>query len=329
MRRCWAFVVLTTGVAAAVACSSFSSNDDPGTPDSAVESGAVDDASADAGSDVVPDAADGGASCDPTTPFVTFQPIGELDKDGFDESTPRLTDDERTIVFESNQSAGGIAYDLYSATRIDRGHPWDTALPLANVSTGALEAHPWISKDGLRLIFARAVNPDPFDIYQSTRSTTKTDFDVATSPLQTVNETSSADFTPFLTHDSAELFFASNRSGESHIWVSATGAGGALQPPKQLVIEGVPLGSRHDTPVLSQDGTTMYFSLIEVDGGTGASHIWVATRSPTPNTFVDAKPVSEIKDGSDQLPGWLSGDKCRLYYTAQTFGGRDLYVASR
>src|SRR5206468_539267 len=66
-----------------------------------------------------------------------------------DESTPRLTPDELTIVFESN---GAGNFDIYEATRANRDAPF--GLPTSIVNITNTDVHPWISSDRRLLFFA-------------------------------------------------------------------------------------------------------------------------------------------------------------------------------
>lgn len=306
------------------ACSSFGSNDDAtpsdGGPDAA--SPPVDAPVADApGIPSVP--------CDVTKPFTTKTPIADVNTDGFDESTPRLSEDELAMVFDSNSPSGGLAYDLFLASRPGLDKPFAKGPPsLANVSSSAVEAHAWISADRTALFFARA-NGGSFRLFQASRATATADFG-SLAELATLEDPVGQEYAPFATR-TLDLYYTATTAdaGLPRLYKATRDGSGRFQPSAPLVIAGIPTKAIVEFPTPSRDELTLYFSVIAIedDGGQGVQQIWVATRT-TGNEFTGAHPVAELGSSHNTTPGWLSNDGCRLYYTLQT-GTRDIYVASR
>lgn len=76
------------------------------------------------------------------------------------------------------------------------------------VPTSSADAHPWISGDGLTILFARALSGNDYDIYRAVRASAGVAFGLP--EKLDVSLPSSSDLSPFL-GPSGDLWFASDR----------------------------------------------------------------------------------------------------------------------
>jgi hypothetical protein len=207
--------------------------------------------------------------------FSTPVPVSELDTAKF-ESGPTLTDDALDIMFERNLGGGG---DLYEATRTATGAPFTGITALATVNSPADETDPFVSADGLRLVFDSSTASNGYDLYETTRPARASAF-AAPTPLTELNTTSD-DYNPTVSADGLDIFFSSNRPGGPGGLDIYTAHRPALdQPFGPATLVGELSTSLDDCCVrLSLDGTTMYFnSSTNIVGGSNAD-LDTATRS--------------------------------------------------
>jgi WD40 repeat protein len=131
---------------------------------------------------------------------------------GAGEGTPFQSFDGLSLFFYSLR-AGDDDRDLWQATRPDPGSPFEQARLLPGINTFALDHLPWLSVDGLTLLFVsnRDGSQGQSDIWISTRPTPSSRFAVV-QPVEGVN--SSADEgRAVLARDGKTIFFASDREG--------------------------------------------------------------------------------------------------------------------
>lgn len=95
-------------------------------------------------------------------------PVTELNSPALD-LTPAVRADGLEIIFASNRSG---STGLWTSTRADVNHPWETPVSLGPSFQVGSEAFPALSSDGRELYFysARAGGSGSFDLYRSTRS---------------------------------------------------------------------------------------------------------------------------------------------------------------
>lgn len=144
--------------------------------------------------------------------------LTEINSDGWD-SAPSLSNDRLTIYFMSDRSGGAGDSDIWYATRPSTTDPFGAPENLAVVNTGAMEASPSISADGLTLYFNsdRSGGLGGQDIWQATRPDASSPFGAP----QNLAEVNSAedDQGPAISADGRTLYL--NRGTSSHdIFVS-------------------------------------------------------------------------------------------------------------
>jgi Tol biopolymer transport system component len=151
-----------------------------------------------------------------------------------------------------------------------------------------------------------------------------------------VNDPTNNNVAPTVSTDGSELFLSSNRVGNQYRIYHATSSGSAFSTATEVTeLTGVDGGGRGlETPVLSDDGLTLYFSVVaNADGSGFAFTVWMAQRATVNDPFGNLQAVTEINaDSPFSAPAWLSNDACRLYVSqTRADGGTtfNLYVYRR
>ena len=326
-RRGWRLMLWATlGCATVTACPS------PYSDDGARASDAGSDATGDAGGNDGTDGAPGDAgvlpdasACDPQKPFSTPVMIAELSSTAQDYSLA-FTADERTVILASTRLDGG--QQLFVASRANVGDPFPAPVPLAIPDANTATA-PSLTPDGGLLFFELPTADAGFDLYSTTRlATADIAYDVPL-PLAELN-TDANELAPAISADGNEVFFVSSRTGQQAIYRSTRTAAGPFRPPA-LVNEIFLDGGREIAPVLSADGTTLYFAA-DSTSGLGALDIWVATRPSRVEVFGAPRPLPELSSTASDQPVWVSPDGCRLYLASGRGGPSrvfDFYVATK
>ena len=295
------------------------SGSDAGTDADAVDASTDESTSVEGGGDAAVDADAG--PCGARVPFTSIAPINELGDAG-DSERPRLSADELTIYFAVPSTPNRIFY----ATRPTTSSPFSTAEPLAAVNVVYNANDPSVSSGGLTM-FLTSGQASTRDIYISRRDSGTAAF---TAPaLVTALSSSEEDRHPFLALDERDLWLASSRGAGSNLRIyRAAFDGGDFAAPVQILELASPTDDA--APVLSADGLTIYFASQRT--GSQARDVWRASRSVRDGVFSTIENVSELNSASDDLPGWLSPDNCRLYFSTSrgsTSGEHRLWLATR
>ena len=186
-----------------------------------------------------------------------------------------LTDDADDIIFER-------LGDLWEARRANPSAAFDPPALIAELNTSAAELAPFMTADGLRIVFASSrVGPDTdgLDVFEATRPSLA---DPVTSPIELTPLTSSSDDTsPTLSADALDIFFSSTRPGGpggADIYTShRTGVDRPFAPPALVPQLS---SAMDDTGVrLSRDGATMYMSYNPLTSGGANADLDTATRA--------------------------------------------------
>jgi hypothetical protein len=262
--------------------------------------------------------------CDPIAKFGPPMPIAGLDM--VDGGTARLSADELTIYFSGNPA------DLWVAHRSVLTEAFGTPTLITAQNSSSPDFDPAVSSDGLTLWFGSSrVANEGIHLYVATRTSTLAEFG-APGLVATVNGTDvkQSDSQPFVTRDSAELWFTSTRVGGLggyDIW-HTTWKGNVFTAPA-IVPE---LNSLSDDwlPTLSADRLTVYFtSTRAATGTTGGFDIWTSHRSTVNDGFPAPMLVDELNTAGTDFATWLSADNCRIYGTSNGGGPYRLFVATR
>jgi WD40 repeat protein len=199
--------------------------------------------------------------------------VDELATDA-DDGSPTLTDDALVLVF---QRAG----DLFEATRPAPDTAFGVTAALAIDSTTA-DGDPFTSADGLRLVFASSrIGPDQhgLDLFEATRPARGAAFG---QPVELAAlDTDVDDFSPTLSADGLEIFFASRRAGGPGGADVYTARRPALDEPFAAPVLVPELSSARDDVGLrlAADGTTLFFDYDALTMGGANADLWTAVRS--------------------------------------------------
>ena len=264
--------------------------------------------------------------CDPTKAFGAPAPLAELDLPGENDRAARLTPDELTIYFSSDRSNIRRIYRATRARTDDAFGPPALLDELTTPSVSFTAAAP--SADGLELIIEqRAVDAGGgADLHRLTRATMAAPFGNATD-IGSVN-TAQDETDPHLGAGDLELWFARPAIGGFDIFLASRPALAAPFGPASSLAGVINRPSVSETdPVPSADGTELFFQ----SDRDGPSRIFVAHRTSPSEPFGAPAHVKELDGtGTNDVPNWLSTDRCVLYMTSTPGSGiSDLYVATR
>jgi len=193
---------------------------------------------------------------------------------------PAVTGDGLRIFL---QVAGGGPTDLYLGTRTTTAVEFSTPAPLANVNSGSFELIPFISADGVHLLFA-SNRSGAFLLYESTANAGV--FGAATLvPGVGSGNGAAVDTAPVLSGDLLSLYFASTRvdtaSTSYDLFVARrTTPTGPFGTPTLVAELNDANAAASDVPSwLSADDCRLYLTSDRLTPG-GGFDVYVATRTP-------------------------------------------------
>jgi hypothetical protein len=138
----------------------------------------------------------------------------------------------------------------------------------------------------------------------------------------------STEYTPFLSNDALDLYFASDRLTDFDVYrAQRATTSSAFQMPQP--VPNVNTAAEESQLTLSRDGLE---ALLGSNRG-GERDIWRATRALTTDPFGAFTVVSNIATNADEYNAILSHDELRLYFAADSRSGGlglyDLWYADR
>jgi Tol biopolymer transport system component len=224
----------------------------------------------------------------------------------------------------------GMSDRVYVAERADRRRYFSSANRVTILGTTLAPAEPFLSDDGLKLYFVTgSANSADRDIWSATReSTTLTTFSAA----QAVAAVNSAyeEASPWLSEDELTLLFSTARpggSGDLDIWRATRElATGAFSSP--TVLAGVNSAGRDESPVLSQDGLTLYFTTTR-ESVTGKQDVWYATRNSLDEEFGVPAALEAVNSDAVETDIALSTDGAELFFVSDRLGSPQIWHATR
>jgi WD40 repeat protein len=241
---------------------------------------------------------------------------------------PALSDDALTLLY-----ATGNPTDVFIATRPDRLSSFSSGTALPNVNSSGTDATPFLTPDGLTLLFAsdRAGPIGPTDLMLATRASTDQPFS-APSFLPGVN-TSGGELLPHLSADGLRLYYCSDPPGSSggrDLW-QATRATPLGTFGNVTRVAGLNSQSSEFGPSLNSDETEAFFAS-DRPGGTGSMDIWRARRDSAGVAFGSPENVGEVNGPSAQAYDTdprLSADGLELVFSSNRSGPQVLWHARR
>jgi Tol biopolymer transport system component len=238
-------------------------------------------------------------------------PVGGLDAGVSTDSNIKLSADELSAYHSSDLS--GTPH-IYYATRAARTAPFGAGSEVTSLSDALGERWASPSASGLYVVIERNSK-----LFEASRAATTDPWSAPTAPPELNEDSMAFPLTTGLPHlmpDGNTLYF-SRVVVTSYDIFKSTRSGATWSAPvavSELNVSGV----NDWAPALTPDALTMYFGSSRASGDAGAgarSSIWVATRASVNDPFGAPRKVTELDQGTDIFPSWVSADNCRLYYS--------------
>lgn len=220
--------------------------------------------------------------------------------------------DELTLLFRHDNV-------VWLSTRKDRHQPFSEPTQLL---TGQ-RIFPWLSDDGLTLLYCSGGNVGKFDLWQQQRRSMSDPFGPATQfvePISSVENDGQAAFSS----DGLSMLFCSARpggSGKDDFWISTRNTLNAeFSTPVNL---GPQLNSPTNdfSPILCADDRILLFAS-ERAGGKGLFDLWLSARPSKTDPFGAPTPLSHVNTEHFESRPSLSADGQTLYFDSNRPGGR-------
>jgi Tol biopolymer transport system component len=198
----------------------------------------------------------------PQAPFAQPVPIAELNTSSA-EGGASLTADGLVLCFSSSRAGGLGSYDLYQATRPDRGSPFGPPQHLTEISSPQFDASCGLSADGLTVVFqsTRSGGGGSHDLWRASRAGVDMPFGQPT-PITELN-TADREGQPFLSEDGLAIFFESDRpggAGQSDLYVARRDK--PTEPFGPAVnLSSINTANDDGHPSIPGDGTTLFVNL--------------------------------------------------------------------
>lgn len=228
-------------------------------------------------------------------------------------------------------------WNVMTATRAKRSDPFGSAISID--ALGPTPSAPWITGDGKHLYFSgSALASGGITVATPKAASFAGDVDLK---VVDISPKQSAAGYPCLSADGSELWFETSApagSGKSYLVYRAVadGSGGFANATPE---DELNFADTNVSPVLSSDGLTMYtghwgYVTPEADfkdRKTTDLDIFVAHRASKKDPFSTPVPVAQLDTDFTELPGWLSPDNCRFYFSKSSSDHPDdaLFVAER
>jgi Tol biopolymer transport system component len=308
--RPWAWLV-AAGTGAALAMALVQCGGDDSATDKGGDLPLPDRAEPDSGTADAPvDSAPSGPRCDPSKPFGTPFPIAEFPATST-RTTPRLSADELTIYFTTNNADAGNDLSAASRTGTSLAFGPEAILPQ---STASNDNDPSVSADQLSLYFHSNRNGTSADLFVATRASTSVPFGAAVA-VTTLNQPTTNEAHAYYRSAGEELWFVSDRDGGAgafDIYVAKRSDGGFATPKRVAELSS---SAQDWQPQPSEDGLTILFAS-DRDGGAGKMDLWLARRADAAAPFGKPAPLTELNSASTEQAGWLSADGCRIWFSS-------------
>jgi hypothetical protein len=291
---------------------------DTGTKDASI------DATPDVGHDAVVDVTvDAPPPCDVNAPFSGAVDLAGGVNTGSWEDSPSLTSDELTLFFMRIDGTGHLA--LNYATRTSTSMSFATTKAVDTISNSSTEDTAPFVVDGFGTIYMSSLRNGniAYHLFQVTGTGTPNGWNNVNA-LSMLNANDPATDTQLWIDALGGAWFTSNRAGTYDLYAAASTTS---SPTAYAALNTITADEEH--PVLSQDGLQLYYA----SNAAGHFQIYVATRTSTSGTFGGATELPAFDYSfSNNKPGWLSPDGCRMYYSSDRAGGQgnwDIWMASR
>ncbi|MBC7820827.1 MAG: SUMF1/EgtB/PvdO family nonheme iron enzyme, partial [Planctomycetaceae bacterium] len=273
------------------------------------------------------------------------------------EYQPKISSDDRVLLFVSNRAGSIGMLDLWMSVRADAQSSWSPPLnlgPRLNCRNQQVSGMS-LSADGQTLIFSRALNSKD-ELWQSRRvpkqkavtaSPARDVADLDETPMELrlidnnyewsapinlgeVVNSKSAEEHPYVGHAGRTLVFVRN----DEIWLSTrAGVDQPFGPPERLP-KPVNKGHRNHSPFLSADGLTLIVGSTR-PGSKGESDLWMFRRTATDKRFEGPLEIgTDINTPLEDSSACFSSDGLSLWFATSRATNRvnapmDLWTATR
>lgn len=204
--------------------------------------------------------------------------VTEFDQQSAD--CPFLSFDGLALYFGLVQPNDSRNRDLWVSKRNSLQDSWGPAVSLGpNINTAGYEQSPWVSRNGLTLIFSRSIS-GKFKLFEATRKQEGEDFGEA-QELVNINDGDCSSF-PRLTEDGRLLLFvhSAKETQKVGLWIATRDSeNGVFGYPTELgpVVNAPQVTSG---PTLSSDERTIYYSKRKSGDSASDFDLWSVTRVP-------------------------------------------------
>lgn len=202
------------------------------------------------------------------------------------DASPCLSTDGLTLIFASKRGRHDKNSDLWISRRDSVNAPFGKAEWMdAGINSDSNATDPRLSFDGLSLFFVskRRGGVGGSDIWVAHRPSTNDRFSAPENMGDRINSEYTDRF-PFLSPDSLELWFSSNRPGglgERDLWVARRNSPEDQFGTPQHIETGLNSVFQEDSPSMTADGRTLFFESnrpVLPGGHHGLEHIWMSSR---------------------------------------------------
>ena len=240
-----------------------------------------------------------------------------------DEQGVAITADGLVLIV---QSARFRVEDLFECTRRKSDEPFSEARSLDEVNTEGAETNPWISADGLTLLYSSSQGPGHqgglfLDIYQRQRSDRSSPWGTQTHLGPQVN-VSGLDLAPSLSADGLTLMFISDRPGGFGWWdvwrSSRKSMTSPFEKPENLGA-GVNSSGTERQVFLASDNRTILFMRNDASSADQSPSVLFMGALDAQGNF-RASPLNWPIKGKIATP-WLSPDGHTLWFAWDGPGG--------
>jgi len=199
------------------------------------------------------------------------------------------------------------------------------------VNHAYIDMHPFLSADGLTLLFSstRAPNQGVVDLWTCTRATVNDPFGEPVTLGPVVNS-SVGDSGAALSADGLTLLFDSYRpggEGREDLWECTRASSDEPWGAPVNLGPVVNCASGDTGPALSADGLTLVFcSYRDGRGHRGGSDLWMCTRGSLDGPFGQPVNLGAVNSTANELGPALSADGLAIFfYSTRPPGGKDAY----
>ncbi|NIP25719.1 MAG: hypothetical protein GWN67_15480 [Phycisphaerae bacterium] len=212
------------------------------------------------------------------------------------------------------------------------GLEWTEPVPLMEVNSElATEWTPFLSFDGLTLYFTR-VRSETFyygRIFEAIREQPYGPFTPVKEIDGTLNSSPGHVISPWVSPDNLRMYYYTESSSGWELKVTERATDNDPWPIGTNISELNVLNGLHQTPRLTADELTIFFSSYDMPGGYGGYDIWMATRPDRYSPFGQVTNLAEINTASFDHAPFVSPDGLTLYFDSNRNGKNQLFRASR